>query len=195
MGIVSNPGWRLVRSTILTERAVQPRLVPHAVGEPATGAAHGDVHDEVERLVERRHVRRAVDPRVGRGDVRRPVLDRRGEVAALEEGLVEAQLEHVVEARVDVHANELGRPLDRVRVEPVREGAPPLRPPPVGLVDAVQEAERAPVQRRAHVVDASAAVVSAACLQSRGGTHCALYSGPFPRDSMMSISPDAGQAP
>jgi hypothetical protein len=140
---------------ILTERAVEPRLAADAVGEPAVRAADGDVHDEVERLVKRRREAR-VDPRVRRRDRLAAVGDERREVAAGEEGLVEGDVEHVVQARVDVDAQELVRPLERVRVEALVVRRPALVPPAERLRDAVEPGEGAPVERAADVVDAPA---------------------------------------
>ncbi len=53
-------------------------------------------------LVERRRVR-PVNPRVREDDRLGVVLHDAGEVAALEEGLVEIKLQHVMQARVDVY--------------------------------------------------------------------------------------------
>jgi hypothetical protein len=95
---------------------IQPRLVALPVREPPVRAADGDVHDQVEVLVKRRGVpARAVHA----GDARGPrVLERLGlavrverrlgELTALPEGLVEADVEQRVQARVDGDAQPAG---------------------------------------------------------------------------------------
>ena len=139
---------------VRTSSTVHPRLLALPVREPPVRASDRDVHDEIERLIERRNVGRPALPRVLEVDEVRPVRDDGRELAALEEGLVETEIHHVGQARVNVDAHELLVPLERVRVEVVRERLAPVRPPPERLADPVQPRERAPVERPAHVVDA-----------------------------------------
>ena len=84
-----------------TEGAIEPRLVAHAIREPAVGATNSNVHDEIEWLVERCSVEVVagtccIRPRVGCHDSLGAVGDERREVATIEEGLVEAQIQESV---------------------------------------------------------------------------------------------------
>ena len=87
------------------QRAVQPRLLPLAIGEPAVRSADSEVEGEVELLVERRDIVARVDPgvveahNVARGAVRVGS----GELAALPEGLlVESERDDLGDTAVNV---------------------------------------------------------------------------------------------
>ena len=84
----------------------------------------------------------------------RAVRDDIREAAALKERLVETEIEHERKARVDVDADEVRVPLQRVRVETLRKRLAPVGPPAERLADAVQPREGSPVERAADVVDA-----------------------------------------
>ena len=132
---------------------IQPRFIASTIREPSIRTTDGNVHDEIEGLVERRDVLRAVLPRVGCRDEVGVILDDGREITALEERLVELEVERVRESGVDVDSEELRRPLQRERVELVRKSLPPVRPPPKCLTDAVEPRERPPVERSSDVVD------------------------------------------
>lgn len=105
---IQSDGWgRGAENERTITTTIQPRFVALRFREPAIRPADRYIEDEVKLLVEGRRVR-AASPRVRQGYEAGTVADDWGEVAAFEEGLVEAQIEKRVQARVHVDSTVTG---------------------------------------------------------------------------------------
>jgi hypothetical protein len=173
-------------------------------------------------LIERSRISTA-HPRVRKDDLLRGVRDGCWEFTTLEERNVKTQVEHVLKTVVDVNSavffkkkvyclgdqcpgrekrrtgilQEILRPFEAICMELVGVSGSPHCPPAERLRHSVQPCQGPPVQRPSDVVDASAKRQSLSETETGeniSSAYCAGYVGPLPRASMISISPEIGDA-
>ena len=98
----------MIATHVRTQRPVQPRFVPSAVGEPSVRPTDCNVEDQIEWLVEGSRVRTAL-PRVLKDNLLGAVGDHLREVAPIKEWLVEAEVDREMKPTVDIHVpNRVG---------------------------------------------------------------------------------------
>ena len=152
-------------------RAIEPRLVRLAILKPTVSSTNSDVDDEVEVLVKGRGVAASCSPGVIQAGT---VAVSKGEVAVLEEWLVKVGIHDLEKTSVDVCEDVVLGPLNTEGV--VTSGVGRVQ----GLALDVVAPPAIVAGVRAEVQSTGCDVVSTLWL--------------FPRDSIMSISPDRGQS-
>ena len=139
------------KRSLLTQRAIKPRLITNTIGEPTIRSACTNMQGEIECLVEGCSLG-SVLPRVGRHDPLRSISDRLGEITAIEEGDVESEVDELMEPGVNVNTHEFGRPFHSVSVEAIVASLAAVSPEAVGVSNAVQPCEKSPLKGSANVV-------------------------------------------